>query len=164
MDTATDPKAPRIAKTAEPEDIQKATGLAYLHSSHCLGSGDIMVSAMGTPEGKGVGNFILFDQDLKVSTPLISCLLLCPLPVPLYFHFYPFSAPASVTASVWLQVIWVCKSFLLLTFAGGHLADVISRPRSSLSGRSDEEFLGSGCLAEEALECHCWTDLSAVCK
>ena len=24
-----------------------------------------MVSAMGTPEGKGVGNFILFDQDLK---------------------------------------------------------------------------------------------------
>ncbi|KAL3160862.1 Methanethiol oxidase [Trebouxia sp. C0009 RCD-2024] len=66
VDTATDPKAPRIAKTAEPEDIQKATGLAYLHSSHCLGSGDIMVSAMGTPEGKGVGNFILFDQDLKV--------------------------------------------------------------------------------------------------
>lgn len=24
-----------------------------------------MVSAMGTPEGKGIGNFILFDQDLK---------------------------------------------------------------------------------------------------
>lgn len=68
VDTATDPKAPRIAKTAEPEDIQKATGLAYLHSSHCLGSGDIMVSAMGTPEGKGVGNFILFDQDLKVGS------------------------------------------------------------------------------------------------
>ncbi len=66
MDTATNPKAPRIAKTAEPEDIQKATGLAYLHSSHCLGSGDIMVSAMGTPAGNGVGNFILFDQDLKV--------------------------------------------------------------------------------------------------
>ena len=68
MDTATDPKAPRIAKTAEPEDIQKATGLAYLHSSHCMGSGGIMVSAMGIPAGKGVGNFILFDQDLKVRT------------------------------------------------------------------------------------------------
>jgi len=25
-----------------------------------------MVSAMGTPAGKGVGNFVLFDQDLKV--------------------------------------------------------------------------------------------------
>ncbi len=25
-----------------------------------------MVSAMGTPAGNGVGNFILFDQDLKV--------------------------------------------------------------------------------------------------
>ena len=66
MDTATDPKAPRIASVAEPEDIQKATGLGYLHSSHCLGSGDIMVSAMGDPSGKGSGNFILFDQDLKV--------------------------------------------------------------------------------------------------
>ena len=76
VDTATDPKAPRIAKTAEPEDIQKATGLAYLHSSHCLGSGDIMVSAMGTPEGKGVGNFILFDQDLKVGSFHLSIILL----------------------------------------------------------------------------------------
>ncbi|KAK9855439.1 hypothetical protein WJX84_007786 [Apatococcus fuscideae] len=66
VDTATDPKVPRIAKTAEPEDIQKATGLAYMHSSHCLGSGDIMVSAMGSPSGEGTGNFILFDQDLKV--------------------------------------------------------------------------------------------------
>ena len=66
VDTATDPKAPRIASVAEPEDIQKATGLGYLHSSHCLGSGDIMVSAMGDPSGKGSGNFILFDQDLKV--------------------------------------------------------------------------------------------------
>lgn len=72
MDTATDPRAPRIAKIAEPEDIQKVTGLAYLHSSHCLGSGDIMVSAMGTPQGKGVGNFILFDQDLKVDSSHIS--------------------------------------------------------------------------------------------
>ena len=67
MDTATNPKAPRVAKIAEPEEIQKATGLAYLHSSHCLGSGDIMVSAMGDPNGKGSGIFILLDQDLKVS-------------------------------------------------------------------------------------------------
>lgn len=71
VDTATDPKAPRIASVAEPQDIQKATGLGYLHSSHCLGSGDIMVSAMGDPSGKGSGNFILFDQDLKV------CLAAC---------------------------------------------------------------------------------------
>ena len=47
VDTATDPRAPKLAHTAEPEDIQSKTGLAYLHSSHCLGSGDIMVSAMG---------------------------------------------------------------------------------------------------------------------
>ena len=69
MDTATDPLAPRIAHVAEPKDIQKKTDLAYLHSSHCLGSGDIMVSAMGDPSGEGKGNFILFDQELKVSCP-----------------------------------------------------------------------------------------------
>ena len=56
-----------MAYTAEPEDIQGKTGLAYLHSSHCLGSGDIMISAMGDPSGKGKGNFILLDQQLKVS-------------------------------------------------------------------------------------------------
>lgn len=66
VDTATDPYAPKLAYTAEPEDIQSKTGLAYLHSSHCLGSGDIMVSAMGDPNGKGKGNFVLLDQQLKV--------------------------------------------------------------------------------------------------
>ena len=45
VDVATDPRAPRIAKTVEPEEIQAKTGLAYLHSSHCLGSGE------GLPRG-----------------------------------------------------------------------------------------------------------------
>ena len=39
VDVVTDPRAPRLAKTVEPEEIQSKTGLAYLHSSHCLGSG-----------------------------------------------------------------------------------------------------------------------------
>ena len=39
IDVATDPRAPRIAKTVEPGEIQAKTGLAYLHSSHCLGTG-----------------------------------------------------------------------------------------------------------------------------
>ncbi|KAL6745344.1 selenium binding protein [Haematococcus lacustris] len=66
VDTVTDPRAPRIRHVAEPEDIQKSSGLAYLHTSHCLGSGDIMVSAMGDPEGGGRGAFLLLDQQLKV--------------------------------------------------------------------------------------------------
>ena len=40
VDVATDPRAPSLAKIVEPEEIQSKTGLAYLHSSHCLGSGE----------------------------------------------------------------------------------------------------------------------------
>ena len=42
IDTATDPRAPRHSKVTEPDEVTK-TGLAYLHTAHCLGSGDIMV-------------------------------------------------------------------------------------------------------------------------
>ncbi|KAG2442933.1 hypothetical protein HXX76_003009 [Chlamydomonas incerta] len=66
VDTLTDPRAPRIAATAEPEDIQAATGLSYLHTSHCAPDGSIMVSAMGDKEGEARGSFLLLTQDLKV--------------------------------------------------------------------------------------------------
>lgn len=42
IDVGTDPRAPRHSKVAEPDDVTK-TGLAFLHTAHCLGSGDIMV-------------------------------------------------------------------------------------------------------------------------
>ncbi|KAK9915575.1 hypothetical protein WJX75_001008 [Coccomyxa subellipsoidea] len=66
VDVASDPRAPSLAKIVEPEEILSKTGLAYLHSSHCLGSGEIMVSAMGDVEGKGKGGFVLLDEDFKV--------------------------------------------------------------------------------------------------
>ena len=31
------------------------TGLAYPHTSHCLANGDIMISAMGDPQGGAKG-------------------------------------------------------------------------------------------------------------
>lgn len=99
MDTSTDPRAPQIKHVVESKEIQEKTGLAYLHSSHCLGSGEpsfhrrlpmeayssicreshcgiiageIMVSAMGTPDGEGAGSFVLLDEDFKAShTPYI---------------------------------------------------------------------------------------------
>ena len=39
----------------EPEEVTKKTSLAYLHTAHCLGSGEIMISAMGSPEGNQEG-------------------------------------------------------------------------------------------------------------
>ena len=40
VDTATDPRAPQLKYTVESEDILEKTGLGYLHSTHCLGTGD----------------------------------------------------------------------------------------------------------------------------
>ena len=31
------------------------TGLAYLHTTHCLANGDVMISSLGTPEGERKG-------------------------------------------------------------------------------------------------------------
>ncbi|XP_028404277.1 methanethiol oxidase-like [Dendronephthya gigantea] len=61
FDVAKDPRAPRIRKVIEPEEVFEKTGLAYPHTSHCLGNGDIMISAMGDPEGNAKGGFILVD-------------------------------------------------------------------------------------------------------
>lgn len=42
----------RIHKCVEGNDIANATGTAFPHTSHCLGSGEIMISTMGNNEGK----------------------------------------------------------------------------------------------------------------
>ena len=39
----------------EPDDLQRASGLGFPHTSHCLGNGQIMISAMGDPEGNAKG-------------------------------------------------------------------------------------------------------------
>lgn len=67
VDTASDPRAPSIFKVVEPQDIQEKTGgQAFLHTSHCLGSGEIMISTLGDPSGAGRGAFFLLDQNLNV--------------------------------------------------------------------------------------------------
>ncbi|XP_066465087.1 methanethiol oxidase-like [Eleutherodactylus coqui] len=63
VDVGTDPRAPRIHKVVEADDIKEKCGLAFLHTSHCLGSGDVMISAMGDPEGNGKGGFVLLDAE-----------------------------------------------------------------------------------------------------
>jgi hypothetical protein len=46
------PAAARLHKVVEGQDIAQVAGVAYPHTSHCLGSGDIMISTMGAPDGK----------------------------------------------------------------------------------------------------------------
>jgi len=42
-------------QVVDPEDIFWKCGLGYPHTSHCLGSGEIMISTLGDPAGSGKG-------------------------------------------------------------------------------------------------------------
>lgn len=61
FDVETNPRAPSIYKIVEPEEVIDKTGLTFLHTAHCLGSGEIMISAMGNKEFEQEGGFVLLD-------------------------------------------------------------------------------------------------------
>ncbi|XP_077177122.1 methanethiol oxidase-like [Paroedura picta] len=63
VDTGTDPMAPRLHKVIEPREVFKKCDLAYLSTSHCLGCGEVMISASGDLHGNGKGGFILLDAE-----------------------------------------------------------------------------------------------------
>ncbi|KAI8519404.1 methanethiol oxidase-like isoform X2 [Branchiostoma floridae x Branchiostoma belcheri] len=63
IDTGTNPRAPRIHKTVEPTEVYWKTGLANPHTTHCLGSGEIMISTIGDPSGNAKGGFVLLDGE-----------------------------------------------------------------------------------------------------
>lgn len=67
VDTGKDPKAPELHKVIEPEAIFAKTNLAFPHTSHCLASGEILISCMGDKEGNAQGaGFLLLDSDFKI--------------------------------------------------------------------------------------------------
>ncbi|XP_061699653.1 methanethiol oxidase isoform X1 [Syngnathoides biaculeatus] len=63
VDVGTDPRKPRLHKTVEPVDLYWKCGLANPHTTHCLGSGQILISCMGDPSGAGKGGFVLLDGE-----------------------------------------------------------------------------------------------------
>ncbi|KAG2389484.1 hypothetical protein C9374_014044 [Naegleria lovaniensis] len=65
IDTVTNPREPKIHQIIEPEQVEKVTDLAYPHTAHCLADGNVMVSMMGTKDGKGKGGFVLIKDNGK---------------------------------------------------------------------------------------------------
>lgn len=63
FDVGTDPRAPRIHKIISPEDVAQKTGLGFLHTTHCLASGEVMISSLGKPNGEGEGGFVILDGE-----------------------------------------------------------------------------------------------------
>ncbi|KAK6630905.1 Methanethiol oxidase [Polyplax serrata] len=62
IDVGTNPRQPILKKCINGDNM-RAFNCATPHTSHCLASGDIMVSIMGDPKGAGRGNFVLIDGD-----------------------------------------------------------------------------------------------------
>ncbi|HEX8828049.1 MAG TPA: selenium-binding protein SBP56-related protein, partial [Xanthobacteraceae bacterium] len=62
LDTKPDPRAPRIVKVIEPQEIAEKTGYTRPHTVHC-GPGGIYVAALGNKDGKAPGGVFVMDQE-----------------------------------------------------------------------------------------------------
>lgn len=61
VDTGSNPRKPSLYTSIEPWEMIQKCGLTAPHTTHCLGSGDIMISCMGDKDGEGKGGFVLVD-------------------------------------------------------------------------------------------------------
>ncbi|MGH0150657.1 UNVERIFIED_CONTAM: hypothetical protein FKN15_033954 [Acipenser sinensis] len=57
VDVGTAPRTPTIHKIVEPTELFWKCNLANPHTSHCLASGEVMISTMGDPAGNGKGHY-----------------------------------------------------------------------------------------------------------
>ncbi len=62
VDVGDDPRAPRIAKIVEADELARKSGYSRPHTVHC-GPDAIYVSALGAPDGGGPGGIALLDHD-----------------------------------------------------------------------------------------------------
>ena len=62
VDVKDDPKAPKLTKVIEADEIASKTGYSRPHTIHC-GPDGIYVSALGNPEGDGPGGIFLLDHE-----------------------------------------------------------------------------------------------------
>jgi len=65
IDTAL-PRAAKLHKVIEPEEIATKTNLSAPHTVHCLPSGQIMISMLGDRDGNAPGGFLLLDDKFDV--------------------------------------------------------------------------------------------------
>ena len=49
-----------LEQIIQPEEVASKTGLGYLHTTHCLANGEVMISSLGTSDGEGEGKVISF--------------------------------------------------------------------------------------------------------
>jgi len=62
-----DPKAPKIRKTIEPEELFEKANLSAPHTVHCLADGTIMISCLGDAKGDGPGGFLTMNDKFEIT-------------------------------------------------------------------------------------------------
>ncbi|HWG54650.1 MAG TPA: selenium-binding protein SBP56-related protein [Gemmatimonadaceae bacterium] len=62
VDTHPDPRAPRLAKVIEGDEVMAKTGYSTPHTVHC-GPDGIYMNALGAPNGDGPGGIFMLDHD-----------------------------------------------------------------------------------------------------
>jgi len=65
VDTATDPRAPRLHKVIEGAEIKAKTNLSGPHTVHCLGS-EIIISMLGDAKGEAPGGYLHLNKDFEI--------------------------------------------------------------------------------------------------
>lgn len=58
-----------LLQVTEPKDIHTKCDLGYFHTSHCLPSGEVMVSSLGDPEGNGKGRCLHLGTSVGEPVP-----------------------------------------------------------------------------------------------
>ncbi|KAG0415396.1 hypothetical protein HPB47_007441 [Ixodes persulcatus] len=61
VDVGQDPRAPRLFKVIEPEEVH-SYGVGAPHTPHCLPSGEVMLSTMGDADGNAKGSFLVLEE------------------------------------------------------------------------------------------------------
>ena len=62
VDTAPDPRQPRLVKVIEGEEVMAKTGYAFPHTVHC-GPDGIYINALGGRDGEGPGGIFMLDHE-----------------------------------------------------------------------------------------------------
>jgi selenium-binding protein 1 len=62
IDAKSDPRAPKLVKVIEPDEVLKKTGYSRPHTSHC-GPDGIYINALGSPSGQGPGGIFVMDPE-----------------------------------------------------------------------------------------------------
>ncbi|EHA97362.1 Selenium-binding protein 1, partial [Heterocephalus glaber] len=74
VDVGSQSRAPKLHKALltpfsaslqviEPQEVHAKCNLGNLHTSHCLPSGEVMISSLGDPKGNAKGGFVLLDGE-----------------------------------------------------------------------------------------------------